>query len=81
MKGTPEKPPALAEEPDLIERFKEDVELAGLVGEKQNAVAVLLCAASAKLPKPINLTVQGASAAGKNHLTGMVARFIPDEMK
>jgi hypothetical protein len=71
----------LAEEPNLILRFQRDVELAGLVGEKNNAAVVFLVAVSAKLEKPLNVSVGGASAAGKNHLTGSVARFISEEHK
>ena len=74
-------PGQLAQESDLLGRFERDVEVAGLVGEKKNAKVVLLAAASAKLQKPLNVNVGGASAAGKNHLTGTVARFIPDEDK
>ena len=73
--------PDLRSESNLLARFEQDVELAGLVGENKNAKVVLLAAASAKLPKPLNLSVGGGSAAGKNHLTGTVARFIPDEDK
>lgn len=71
--------PVLAGESNLIERFQNDVELAGLVGEKKNAAMVFLCAVSARLDEPLNLTVQGSSAAGKNHLIGTVAHFIPPE--
>lgn len=71
----------LRSESNLLGRFERDVELAGLVGEKKNAKVILLAAVSAKLEKPLNVNVGGASAAGKNHLTGTVARFIPDEDK
>jgi hypothetical protein len=71
----------LRSEPDLLRRFERDVELAGLVGEKNNAKIVLLAAASAKLAKPLNVSVGGSSSAGKNQLIGTVARFIPDEDK
>jgi hypothetical protein len=68
-------------ENNLLERFALDAERAGLVGEKKNAQIVLLVAISAKLKRPLNLSVGGSSSAGKNHLTGTVARFIPDEDK
>jgi hypothetical protein len=71
----------LTRESDLLPRFYRDVEAAGLVGEEGNAVAVFLCALSARLSNPLNLTVQGASSSGKNYLLGRVALFIPDEMK
>ncbi|HXY15264.1 MAG TPA: hypothetical protein VEI26_12255 [Terriglobales bacterium] len=71
----------LAQENDLLARFECDAERAGLVGEKKNAKIVLLVAMSAKLPKPLNLSVGGASSAGKNYLIGIVAGFIPETDK
>jgi hypothetical protein len=66
-------------ESDLLGKFERDVASAGLVGESKNAKVILLAAASARLQKPLNVSVGGSSAAGKNHLIGTVARFIPDE--
>ena len=66
-------------EPSVLDKFIADVETSGLVGEKKNAKVILLAAASAKLERPLNVSVGGASAAGKNYLIGRVARFIPDE--
>lgn len=71
----------LNKETDLIRRFLQDIEQAGLVGEQDNAVLVLLCAVSARLSRPLNLTVQGPSSGGKNHLLGTVASFIPENCK
>src|SRR6266700_7009040 len=65
----------------LLDRFGADIKTFGLVGEQKNAQVVLLAAVSAKLPKPLNVNVEGASAAGKNHLLAAVARLIPDEDK
>src|SRR5262249_1446636 len=66
---------------NLLRKFAEDVKRAGLVGEEVNAQVVFLTAASAGLPRPLNLTVCGASAAEKNHLIETVARFFPPERK
>jgi hypothetical protein len=71
----------LRQESDLLGRFERDAERAGLVGEKKNAKVILLAAVSAKLHKPLNVNVGGSSSAGKNHLIGTIARFIPDENK
>ena len=81
--NTPPKgrPINVSQQTNLIQRFLEDVERAGLVGEKNNAVTVFLCAVSAKLDRPLSLTVQGASSAGKNHLLSRVASFIPPKSK
>ena len=71
----------LQSESDLLGRFERDVVSAGLVGETKNAKVILLAAVSAKLQRPLNVSVGGSSSAGKNHLLGTVARFIPDEDK
>jgi hypothetical protein len=71
----------LGREADLLGRFERDLESAGLVGEKQNAKVIFLAASSAKMQRPLNVSVGGASSAGKNHLMGTVAQFIPDEDK
>ena len=70
----------LANESDLIRRFENDIEAAGVVGEKENAAITFLCGVSARLDKPLSLTVCGESSAGKNHLLGNVASFLPPEM-
>lgn len=56
--------PAFGREPNLIARFQQDVEKAGLVGEKKNACIVFLAALSARLDKPLHVTIQGSSSAG-----------------
>ena len=71
----------LADERDLIRCFQADAEERGLVGEKDNAATVLLCAVSARLSKPLNLTVNGESSSGKNFLLNKVAECLPDEHK
>jgi hypothetical protein len=65
----------------LLVNFTQDVVSAGLVGEQTNAEIVFLTALSAALPSPLNLTVCGPSAAGKNHLIETVARFLPEDRK
>jgi hypothetical protein len=64
---------------DLLRQFEQDVELAGLVGEKKNSKVIFLAAVSAKMQKPLNVSVGGVSSAGKNYLMAVVARFIPGE--
>ena len=71
----------LLETETLIERFLEDVEKHGLVGEKDSAAIAFLCAISARLPEPLHLTVSGESSSGKNFLLAKVADFIPEEHK
>jgi hypothetical protein len=71
----------LFDETNLIVRFLADVEVRGLVGEKSNATTAFLCAVSARLNRPLNLTVCGESSTGKNYLLDSVASLIPDEQK
>jgi len=71
----------LSAEDNLIVRFLADVEERGLIGEKDNVSTVFLCAVSAQLPRPLNLTVNGESSSGKNFLLSSAAAFIPDEHK
>jgi hypothetical protein len=77
----PKHRPKLINETRLLRQFEQDIAVAGLVGEEENAKVVFLSAVSAKLQKPLNVSVSGESSAGKNHLTGCVAKFIPDEGK
>ena len=77
----PDDRPKLTDETRLLRQFEQDIALAGLVGEKENAKVVFLSAVSASLQKPLNVSVSGESSAGKNHLTCCVAKFIPDEHK
>jgi hypothetical protein len=72
---------SLVDEDDLIQRFLKDVGARGLVGEEDNAATAFLCATSARLQNPLNLTVSGESSAGKNFLLSKVADFIPAEHK
>ena len=73
--------PSLEADVDLIERFLEDIEDAGLVGEQENAITILLAGISAVLPNPLHVTVQGSSSAGKNYLMARVADFLSEERK
>jgi hypothetical protein len=52
--------------------------LSWIAQKRWSAKVILLAAVSAKLKKPLNVNVGGASSAGKNHLINTVAGFIPD---
>jgi hypothetical protein len=64
----------------LLNQFQSDIERAGLVGEKENARIIFLSALTAKLAKPLNVSIHGVSSAGKNHLMYSVAKFLPSDM-
>jgi DNA primase len=73
--------PRISDDNDLVTRFLDDIDDAGLVGEQENAITIFLAALSAALPSPLHVTVQGSSSAGKNYLMGRVADFLPVERK
>jgi hypothetical protein len=65
----------------LLHKLETDFVSAGLVGERINALIVFFVAVSARLPRPLNLTIRGESSAGKNYLMETATRFVPDEHK
>ncbi len=71
---------ALKREGDLLSVFARDIGNCGLVGEGQNAQKLLLAMVSAKMLHPLNVTVQGASSAGKNYVIDATKKFMPTEM-
>ncbi|KKL62173.1 hypothetical protein LCGC14_2187850 [marine sediment metagenome] len=70
---------SLTTEANLLDKFSEGIESAGLVQEADNSKIILLCALSARLDSPVSLTVQGNSSSGKNYIMESVTRFLPKE--
>src|SRR5262249_32194146 len=85
--SAPARPPSLADnlteaerasalellrDPQLLERISRDAEAAGIVGERTNVLVAYLAAVSRKLPSPLAVIVQSASAAGKTSLMDAV---------
>jgi hypothetical protein len=52
-------------------------EKAGLVGEKKNALVLLIVVVSRLLRRPLNALVKGSSAAGKNWLVSRIFLLMP----
>ncbi len=69
----------LLKSPDLIDRFVQDSESLGCVGERENKIVLKLAMTSRQLKNPINVTVKGESSSGKNFLAVNVGRFFPPE--
>ncbi|HKV43589.1 MAG TPA: CHC2 zinc finger domain-containing protein [bacterium] len=69
----------LLRDPQLLDRIAQDVETAGVVGERTNVLVAYLAAVSRKLPSPLAVIVQSASAAGKTSLVDAVLAFVPPE--
>ena len=77
----PEREAALAllRDPQLLDRILADFERAGVVGEETNKLVGYLAAVSRKLPEPLAIIIQSASAAGKTSLMDAVLAFVPTE--
>lgn len=69
----------LLRDPQLLDRIAQDAEAAGMVGERTNVLVAYLAAVSRKLPGPLAVIVQSASAAGKTSLMDAVLAFVPPE--
>src|SRR5690348_11139497 len=69
----------LLRDPQLLDRIAQDAEAAGMVGERTNVLVAYLAAVSRKLPSPLAVIVQSASAAGKTSLMDAVLAFVPPE--
>jgi len=70
---------ALLKSPNLLDRFTEAYDEAGIAGEKNNLLAAYLACASRKLAKPLAVIIQSTSAAGKSTLMDAVLSFFPSE--
>jgi DNA primase len=69
----------LLKDPDLLDRILSDFDRVGVVGEETNKLVGYLAALSRKLPEPLAVIVQSASAAGKTALMEAVLSFVPPE--
>jgi hypothetical protein len=70
---------ALLRDPELLSRIQDDFARAGLVGEATNALIGYLATLSRKLPRPLAVLIQSASAAGKTSLMDALLAFVPPE--
>jgi hypothetical protein len=71
--------PAIAFDPDLMERVAEDYQGLGVAGEKQNCQCLYLVGTSRLLDKPLSGLVQGASSTGKSFLIEKTEELRPPE--
>ena len=67
--------------PNLMERTKEDIGSAGVIGEETNRLLMYLIFTSRKRESPLHVISLGASGIGKTHLQERVSALIPDEDK
>jgi len=67
--------------PNLMERTKEDIGKAGVIGEENNRLLMYLIFTSRKRDNPLHVISLGASGIGKTHLQERVSALIPEEDK
>jgi hypothetical protein len=69
----------LAKEPQILRCFADDLELAGLAGEKRTAQIIFLAAISRLFSQPLSVAVKGPSSGGKSYTVQNALRFLPQE--
>jgi len=67
--------------PNLIERTREDIGKAGVIGEENNRLLMYLIFTSRKRENPLHIISLGSSGIGKTHLQEKVSALIPEEDK
>jgi len=63
----------------LLYRIGENIQRAGVAGERRNGLIVYLCISSRILRRPISLLIKGESSAGKNHLLKTETQLFPKD--
>ena len=67
--------------PNLMERTREDIGRAGVIGEESNRLLMYLIFTSRKREHPLHIVSLGSSGIGKTHLQEKVGALIPPEDK
>lgn len=65
--------------PNLMERTREDIGKAGVIGEDSNRLLMYLIFTSRKRENPLHVISLGSSGIGKTHLQEKVGALIPEE--
>lgn len=65
--------------PNLMQRTKEDIGKAGVIGEENNRLLMYLIFTSRKREAPLHIVSLGSSGIGKTHLQEKVGELIPEE--
>ena len=68
----------LAEAPNILERFAEELARSGVAGEARIAKLLYLAVTSRLLEKPVSIALKGPSSGGKSHVVERVLSFVPD---
>jgi hypothetical protein len=67
--------------PNLMERTREDIGRAGVIGEENNRLLMYLIFTSRKRENPLHIISLGSSGIGKTHLQEKVSALVPEEDK
>lgn len=67
--------------PNLMERTREDIGRAGVIGEENNRLLMYLIFTSRKREAPLHIVSLGSSGIGKTHLQEKVGALVPEEDK
>jgi hypothetical protein len=69
--------PPLADEPDILARFTDELAAAGVAGERRAGLLIFLVVVSRLLVRIVSLAVKGPSAGGKSFLVETVLGYFP----
>ena len=67
--------------PNLVKRWNDLIGKAGVVGEENNRMFLMVIGTTYKMSEPLHALIQGSSGSGKTHLMARVYNFIPMEDK
>ena len=68
---------SLAHEPRILDRFADEIEAAGLAGERRLAQLLYLVVTSRLLDRIVSIAVKGPSSAGKSFIVERVLSYLP----
>lgn len=69
--------PPLADEPDILGRFADELDAAGVAGERRAGLLIFLVVLSRLLDRIVSLALKGPSAGGKSFITETVLAYFP----
>jgi len=70
---------AMLRDPELIRLVVDDLETAGVTGERKLATTIYLVGTSRLLARPLAAIVQGPTSSGKSYVNARVASLFPSE--
>jgi MarR family len=68
----------LAQAPNIVERFAEELARSGVAGEVRTAKLLYLAVTSRLLERPVSIALKGPSSGGKSYVVERVLSFFPE---